>query len=352
MKDLQGADPGFLGTHCGQPARSFPAEPNAEFAPSPALHQDTLAFVEHEPVPSGSILRERLANTQPKRRRCHLHRPIMDGHLEAAAVVPAAYYRAAMRRSVTAAAISGAGVATILAQTPVLAAQPAGATGAHLLPTQLAFLANPTLAFGLLLVAMVGIGLELLHPGAIVPGTVGLLAGILAVAGLMDLPLNLLGLVLLAAAAALFVVDLGAASHGVLSLAGIGAAAAGGWLLFQDHGVDLVALIMLPLGLGAIWLWLSSRAMRVRRQPYGAVLQELLGLRGVVIRLHEGTAEARVAGEVWRVVARDGDPLEVGMEVEVLAQDGLTLIVRPTGLAKTSTSGAGAGEPSAPGGEI
>lgn len=236
-----------------------------------------------------------------------------------------------MRLSVRAAAISGVGIATVLAQSPVLAAQPAGQTGAHLLPGQLAFLANPTLAFGLILLALVGLGLELLHPGAVVPGTVGLLAGILAVAGLIDLPLNLLGLVLLGAAVALFVVDLGATSHGVLSIAGVAAAGVGGWLLFQGQGVDLVALILLPVGMGAIWMWLSSRALRVRRRPYGAMPQELLGLHGVVIRVHEGAAEVRVAGEVWRVVALGEAPLAIGTEVEVLAQDGLTLIVRPAG---------------------
>lgn len=233
-----------------------------------------------------------------------------------------------MRRSSVAGAICGAGAGGLLAQSTVLAASP-DRTG-HLLPAPLSVLADPTLAFGLLLLALLGVGLEAMHPGAVVPGTVGLLSGVLAVAALLDLSLNLLGLVLVAVAAGLFVLDLGAQSHGVLSVAGMAAAAAGGWLLFRGPGVDPVALVALPVALGAIWLWLSARAMAVRRRAYPAVPQELLGHCGLVVEPRDGGAVARVDGELWRVVERSDHPLSAGDEVEVLAQDGLTLIVRQT----------------------
>ncbi len=233
-----------------------------------------------------------------------------------------------MRRSSVAGAICGAGAGGLLAQSTVLAASP-DRTG-HLLPAPLSVLADPTLAFGLLLLALLGVGLEAMHPGAVVPGTVGLLSGVLAVAALLDLSLNLLGLVLVAVAAGLFVLDLGAQSHGVLSVAGMAAAAAGGWLLFRGPGVDPVALVALPVALGTIWLWLSARAMAVRRRAYPAVPQELLGHCGLVVEPRDGGAVARVDGELWRVVERGDHPLSAGDEVEVLAQDGLTLIVRQT----------------------
>lgn len=234
-----------------------------------------------------------------------------------------------MRRTVVASAICGAGVSWLLALSPVLAASQNPSSGAHhLLPGQLNFLADPTLAFGLLLLALLGVGLELLHPGAVVPGTVGLIAGILAFGGLLDLPLNLVGLALLAGAVALFVIDISAPTHGVLSLGGVTAAAGGGWLLFRSPGVDPVALVALPVILGAGWLWLSSRALQVRRRPYPAVPQELLGRAAQVVRSDSAEAAVSIDGELWRAIERDGVPLEVGSEVEVLAQDGLTLIVR------------------------
>lgn len=232
-----------------------------------------------------------------------------------------------MRRAVVASAICGAGALWFLARTPALAASSSPAPG-HLLPSQLNFLADPTLAFGLLLVALLGIGLELMHPGATVPGTVGLLASALAVAALLDLPLNLFGLVLVAAAVGLFVLDITATSHGVLSVAGIAAAVAGGWLLFRAPGVDPVALVAMPVALGVIWLWLSAKALEVRRRSYPALPQELLGLEAKVMQAAGDKAVVRVEGELWSVVERDGHPLPEGSVVEILAQDGLTLIVR------------------------
>ena len=240
-----------------------------------------------------------------------------------------------MRRLAIAGAATGAVAGSLGLAAPVLARSlgtAQSAPGVTQLPGQLQFLANPTIAFGLLLLALVGIGLELVHPGAIVPGVVGLIAGVLAVTGLLGLPLDLLGLLLVAAATALFVVDLVAPTHGVLTFAGIAAAVAGGVLMFRGQPVNPVVLVGLPIGLGGTWLVLSRRALAVRHRPYPHQPQELLGEVGVIRESQAGSALALVDGELWRAVARDGSPLEVGSEIEVLAQDGLTLIVDVIGL--------------------
>ncbi len=230
--------------------------------------------------------------------------------------------------------------APVLAHSLGARTPPAGPAG---LSAALVILANPTIAFGLLLLAMLGIGLELVHPGAIVPGVVGLIAGVLAVAGLLGLPLDFLGLLLVAAAAALFMVDTVAPTHGVLTVVGIGAAIAGGVLMFPGRAVAPVALLGLPLGLGGIWVLLSHRALAVRHRPYPRQPQELLGEVGVVKATSGESSLALVDGELWRVISRDGAPVAVGAEVQVLAQDGLTLIVAPTGLSGGSEIKEGGG---------
>ncbi|MHB1499553.1 MAG: NfeD family protein [Candidatus Dormibacteria bacterium] len=252
-----------------------------------------------------------------------------------------------MRRLAVAGAALGAGVLSLGLTAPVLAhslgaaphpASPAG------LPAALAIFANPTITFGLLLLAMLGIGLEMVHPGAIVPGVVGLIAGVLAVAGLLGLPLDLLGLLLVAAAAALFMVDTVAPTHGVLTVVGIGAAITGGVLMFPGRPVAPVALVGLPLGLGGIWVLLSHRALAVRHRPYPRQPQELLGEVGVVKETRGEPSLALVDGELWRIISRDGAPVAAGDEVEVLAQDGLTLIVATIGLSGGSEIKGGGGE--------
>jgi len=240
-----------------------------------------------------------------------------------------------MRRLAIAGAASGALAATLVLTGPVLASglgEEAHASPLVSLPSAIDFLADPTIAFGLLLLAMLGIGLEAMHPGGMVPGTIGIGAGLLAVLALVGLPLNPVGLLLLAVAAGLFVVDLISPSHGALSVAAMGAAIAGGVLMFPAVGVNPIALIGLPVVLGLVWVSLSRRALRVRHRPYPRQPQELLGDVGTVRQVSGGTAMALVDGELWHVEARDQIPLAPGTEVEVLAQDGLTLIVRVIGL--------------------
>jgi membrane-bound serine protease (ClpP class) len=207
-----------------------------------------------------------------------------------------------------------------------------------LLPPALNFLADPTLVFGLLLLALLGIGVELVHPGALVPGAVGLLAGVAAVIGLISLPLNLIGLWLVGAAVALFILEVSVPSHGAVSVLGIAAAIGGGWLLFRSPGVNPIALLGLPLSMGLLWIAASGRALAVRRKPFSQTPNELLGMPGVIRERAAPVGLVEVGGELWRVVARDDSTLEVGSEIEVLAQDGFTLIVRVTGLPAPSLS--------------
>lgn len=212
--------------------------------------------------------------------------------------------------------------------------------------------ANPTVDFVLLLVALLGVGLEVVHPGSFIFGTVGLVAGALAVLGLANQPVDLVGLFLVGSAAALLVIDTAVQGHGVIGLGGVLAAVLGGLVLFNsgsgDGGVSLIALITVPVVIGATWITLSRRALRVRRLPYASSSHELLGLTAVVRERADPTGIAAVDGELWRVTSRHGEPIEVGNPVEVMAQDGLTLIVDPlpglmTASDKVATPGANAG---------
>lgn len=233
--------------------------------------------------------------------------------------------------------------ASLAVQFPTVAA----ATGSH--PTSvLAPLDNPSLAFGLLLVALLGVGIEILHPGSFVPGSIGIAAGVLAVAGLANLPVNVFGLVLVAAAAALMVIDTAGQSHGLLSVLGVGLAVAAGLLLFRGaagQGVNLAVVVAVPGAVGATWFVLSRRALQVRHIPWGASTHELLGLIATVRERADPYGIAAVGGELWRVTDRHGAPLEVGTEVEVIARDGLTLIVTPPGgLPPVSAAGPASGD--------
>jgi len=233
-----------------------------------------------------------------------------------------------MRRLAIGSAALGAGGLAVGVQLPVLA-ETVGKTLAQTavvhsgLGSALGVLADPNLAFGLLLLALFGIGMELLHPGAIVPGVVGLLAGVLAIAGLLQLPVNLLGLLLVAAAAALFIVDTASPTHGLLSAAGAGAAIAGGWLLFRGPGVDLVVLLALPIGMASAWVLVRARVLGVRHRPFPLETQDLLGRTAVVRERTSPIGIAQVDGELWRIIDHDDSVLEPGARLRSWPRWGL-----------------------------
>jgi membrane-bound serine protease (ClpP class) len=123
-------------------------------------------------------------------------------------------------------------------------------------------LIDPNVAYLLLLLAVFGVLVELTTPGAILPGVVGVISGILALVALSGLPINLGGVVLILFAFGLFIADLKAPTHGILTAGGVIALLLGSALLINTG----------PTGLGiSPWLIVG-----------GAVAS--LGLFGFVLR--------------------------------------------------------------------
>src|SRR6195256_5429722 len=82
-------------------------------------------------------------------------------------------------------------------------------------------LIDPTIAALLILLAGYGIITELSTPGAILPGVVGGLAAILAIVSLANLPVNIAGALMMVLALILFLADLKANTHGLLTFGGV-----------------------------------------------------------------------------------------------------------------------------------
>jgi membrane-bound serine protease (ClpP class) len=191
----------------------------------------------------------------------------------------------------------------------------------------LSALANPNLAYILLMIGLAGLYFELSTPGAVLPGVVGALCLILALFAMSTLPVSYAGLALIGLAVVLFVAEIKVASHGLLSLGGALALILGSSMLFDgDGGLEgLSLLVLLPtvtvvIGFFAGVAWLAGRAQRRR----GFTGQEgLIGQRGQVL----DPGHARVLGEIWRV--RAVAPLSPGDEVIVSKVEGLTLGVEP-----------------------
>jgi membrane protein implicated in regulation of membrane protease activity len=196
-----------------------------------------------------------------------------------------------------------------------------------------AWLADPTVVYLLLTLGALAVLLEALHPGAFVPGMVGGVALLLGVIGLLTLPLNWAGLLLLLVALALVVTDIQASTHGALTLAALVAFVPGSLILFNASGqardaVALPAVLGLAALLGAFGLGVGALAAHTHTLPsYRYALPEG-GDSATTIGPLAPTGVVQVGGQLWSARA-DIAPIPADQPVRVLEREGLTLVVQP-----------------------
>jgi membrane-bound serine protease (ClpP class) len=191
---------------------------------------------------------------------------------------------------------------------------------------------RPEVLFVLMLVAIYGIIGELSNPGAVLPGVAGGIALILALYMGSVLPISIAGVALIALAVLLFIVDVYAATHGVLTAGGIVAFFLGGLLLFGDAGpafrLSLAAIIPGTLVTAAFFLFVVGAGLRAQRLPVKAGRETLLGrVVPAVAAIGPDEGKVFVEGEYWN--ARCESSVGAGHPVEIVGFRGLTLLVRP-----------------------
>src|SRR5438045_9615834 len=87
--------------------------------------------------------------------------------------------------------------------------------------TFLSLLLDPNIIFLLFIVALIGLFVEVSHPGAIIPGVIGSIALILFLFESWFLSPNWAGLVLMALAFVLLILDVKLPAHGILTLVAV-----------------------------------------------------------------------------------------------------------------------------------
>ena len=196
----------------------------------------------------------------------------------------------------------------------------------------LQLLSHPELMMILMLVAIYGIIGELSNPGAILPGVVGAIALILVLYMATILPVNIAGLALIGLAVVLFIVDIYAPTHGVLTFGGIVAFFLGALMLFNRADpafrLSLVYIIPATLMTAAFFIFVVGAGLRAQFLPVRAGRETMLGkTTPAVARIDAGSGKVFVEGEYWNAVSEV--PIEPGHPVEIVGISGLTLKVKP-----------------------
>jgi membrane-bound serine protease (ClpP class) len=194
-------------------------------------------------------------------------------------------------------------------------------------------LMDPNVAFLLLAIGALALYVEFNHPGAVIPGTVGVVFILLAAFALNFLPTRFAALGLILGAFALFAAEAKFATHGVLSIGGIALLTLGGLLLVDspipEMRVHLWTALAVSIPLGLITAFLMTIALKARRNKVVTGSQGLVGETGVAQTALSPQGKVFVHGELWDAVA--SSTLPVGQLVLVRRIDGLTLQVDPLG---------------------
>ena len=202
------------------------------------------------------------------------------------------------------------------------------------------FLADPNVAFLLLSIGGLGLGIELFNPGLMVPAVVGIICLILAFLSLGNLPVNwaVLGFFLLAAV--LLIAELFVAGFGVLGVGAIVAFIFGGLLLFDSFGtpspttpsvrVNLWLLGSLAAALtlfGVFFVHTVKQARKAAKKKPAQITSPLIGAVGVVTSDLAPKGTVQLEQGVWTAVTEDDTVIKSGERVRVVKVEGPILTV-------------------------
>jgi membrane-bound serine protease (ClpP class) len=210
----------------------------------------------------------------------------------------------------------------------------------HILDT----LMEGDVAFLLLAIGALCLYVEFNHPGAVIPGTVGVVFILLAAFALNVLPTRFAALGLILGAFALFAAEAKFATHGILTAGGIVLLTLGGLLLIDspipEMRVHLMTALAVSIPLGLITAFLMTIALKARRNKVVTGAQGLVGETGVAQTSLSPQGKVFVHGELWDAVASSALP--TGQLVVVRSIDGLTLQVDPLGATSPPATAASA----------
>src|SRR6202522_338971 len=193
------------------------------------------------------------------------------------------------------------------------------------------YLMDPNISFILLAIGALALYAEFNHPGAVVPGTVGIVFILLAIFALNLLPTRFAAVVLIFASFVLFALEAKFAAHGVLAIGGIATLTLGGLLLVDapipEMRVHLLTALAVSIPLGLITVFLMSIALKARANKVVTGVQGSIGEIGLTQSALSPQGKVFVHGQLWEAIS--SADLPAGQPVIVRQVEGLQLSVDP-----------------------
>jgi membrane-bound serine protease (ClpP class) len=193
-------------------------------------------------------------------------------------------------------------------------------------------ISDPSIAFILLNLGMLGIFFELSNPGAIFPGILGGICLLLAFFALGMLPVNYVGVALIVLAFIMFVLELFVVSAGALTIGGLIALIFGASMLIDPStpgiAVSLPVILTVTLVTASLMTGAMIMAIKTRRRKVTTGREDLIGAIAEVRTPLDPKGYVFLEGELWSAVTRSGR-IDPPAHVTIVALEGLTLTVEP-----------------------
>jgi membrane-bound serine protease (ClpP class) len=194
-------------------------------------------------------------------------------------------------------------------------------------------LADPNVAFLLINIGFLALIVWVFHPGFHVSLAVGIISMVIGLAILETLPVRLVGFVLLLVSAILFVLDVKAKAHGVLTAGGIATLILGGLLLFNPSvpsaHVSRPLIVGVAVAAGLFTMFTLRALLAAKGEPVRTGREALEGSTGVVLAPIAPRGTVRARGETWTAESDTGGPIPAGASVRIVRVQGVKLLVRP-----------------------
>ena len=199
----------------------------------------------------------------------------------------------------------------------------------------LATIADPNVAYILMLLGIYGIFFELWNPGYVLPGVVGGICLLRGLYAFQVLPISFAGLGLILLGIAFMVAEAFMPSFGVLGIGGVVAFGVGSIILMdtdvEGYTISWPLIAGVALVSAAFFFTVVAMAMKARKRQVVSGKEEMLGATGAALEnFKEGEGRVRVHSEEWQ--ARSGTALKRGQKVKVVGIEGLILTVEPYNL--------------------
>jgi membrane-bound serine protease (ClpP class) len=194
----------------------------------------------------------------------------------------------------------------------------------------LMIITNPNVTYVLLMIGLIGLGIEIFNPGMIFPGVIGVISLLISAYAIQLLPVNFVGLGLILLGVGFLIAEIFVSSFGALGIGGLVALTFGSMMLIRspwsDSGVSLVTIITMVAFIAALLLLVVWLVVRDKMKPKRTGEEHLVGQEGAV-QLIKDSYWVSCRGQLFKIDNIDG--LQEGMMVRIERLHGARVIVSP-----------------------